>query len=280
MGNIVWLASYPKSGNTWVRAFIQNLIVDGDKPSSLQDITRFFESEAKPDWYRGHFDRDLAEVKADDLFALRPKVHAAIAQTVNRGSVFTKTHNQLTHYQETPLHALELTAAAVYIVRNPLDVTVSAADHFGLSIDETIEFMQNPNTATNTDDESVASFLGSWSQHVESWTRSPHPQFLVLRYEDMLDKSMHSFTQIARLLGLEKDKPRIKKAIKFSSFKELRSQELKAGFSERSDKSKSFFRRGKKFQWLDVLSENQAAAIIEQHRDQMMRYDYVPPKFR
>lgn len=280
MGNIVWLASYPKSGNTWIRAFIHNLIVDGNRPSKLHEITQFFESESKPKWYQDHLAESVLEASPDALFALRPKVHTAIAQSVPRGSVFTKTHNQLTNYSGTPLHNLDLTAAAIYIVRNPLDVTVSAADHFGLSIDETIEFMENPNTATQSDEESVASFLGSWSQHTESWAAKKHPQFLVLRYEDLLDKSMHSFTRVANLLGLDQDKARIKKAIKFSSFRELHSQEAKAGFSERSHNSKSFFRRGQKFQWLEALSESQIVRIIDHHRDQMLGFDYVPPKFR
>lgn len=280
MGNLIWLASYPKSGNTWLRAFIHNLIMDADRPSRLNEITRFFESESDPRWYQPLVEGEYASSSFDDFASLRPRAQRAIANSVARGSVFTKTHNQLTTYQGTTLHDLEKTAAAIYVVRNPLDVTISAADHFGLSIDQAIDLMAEPNTATDSDQQSVGSFLGSWSQHVESWTNSANSQFLVLRYEDLIDKPMFGFGKVARLLGLDDNKARIKKAIKFSSFRELHSQEAKTGFAERSQNSKSFFRKGKKFQWLEVLNEQQITQIISHHREQMDRFDYVPPKFR
>lgn len=280
MGNIVWLASYPKSGNTWLRAFIHNLISNGDRPSRLDEITAYFESEADPRWYRPFLGDRFNQAGFDDFAALRPKAHKSVANSVAQGSVFTKTHNQLSHYQGTDLHDLERTAAGIYLVRNPLDVTVSAADHFGLSIDATIDFMAEPNTATDADEQSVGSLLGTWSQHVESWTGRPHPQFLVLRYEDLLEKPLAGFSKVAGLLGLDEDKVRIKKAVKFASFRQLQQQEARAGFSERSENSTAFFRKGKKLQWLEALSQAQIERIVSLHREQMLRFDYVPPKFR
>lgn len=280
MGNIIWLASYPKSGNTWLRAFIHNLISDSDQPSQLDEITAYFESEADPRWYRPYLGDGFDKACFEDFAALRPKAQRALAHSVAQGSVFTKTHNQLSQYQGTNLHDLERTAAAIYLVRNPLDVTVSAADHFGLSIDATIDFMAEPNTATDADQHSVGSLLGTWSQHVESWTGRPHPQFLVLRYEDLLEKPLAGFAKVARLLGLDGDKARIKRAVKFSSFRQLQKQEVSGGFSERSENSKAFFRNGKKLQWLEVLSQPQVERIVSHHREQMLRFDYVPPKFR
>jgi hypothetical protein len=280
MGNIVWLASYPKSGNTWLRAFIHNLLHSSEQPSELDAVSAFFESEAEAKWYEPYLQDTLTNTAFDQLAALRPIVHRSIANSVARGSVMTKTHNQFANYQGTALHNLEVTAAAIYILRNPLDVVISAADHFGLSIDEAIEFMRNPNTATQGDEQGAGGFLGSWSQHVESWTTTASPHFLVLRYEDMLDKPVATFMQVAKLLGLGSDKAKIKRAIKFASFRELKKQEMSKGFSERSSKSESFFRQGKKHQWIERLNQEQVITIIEQHREQMLKYDYVPPKFR
>lgn len=280
MGNIVWLASYPKSGNTWLRAFIHNLVSDTARPSQLHEITQFFESESQPSHYAKYLDKALVEWSFDELAALRPKVQRDIASSVPRGSVLTKTHNQLCHYEGTPLHNMSLTAAAIYLVRNPLDVVISVADHFALTIDQAVEFMANPNTATLSDEESVGVFLGSWSQHVESWVSGNNAQFLVLRYEDMLDKPLLTFTQAAKLLGLESDKTKIKQAIKFSSFRQLQKQESQAGFSERSSNSRSFFRKGKQHQWIEALTQDQVATIVDQHREMMTKFNYVPPKFR
>jgi len=281
MGNIVWLASYPKSGNTWMRAFIYNLIENPSRPARIELLPDYFESESKPCWYEPYLDESKPEQTSfDEMMALRPRVQQDIANSVVRGSVFTKTHNQFTHYNGTPLHNMNVTAAAVYIVRNPLDVLISTADHFGLSFDETIDFMGDSNTGALSNAENVATFLGSWSDHVESWTLNPHPQFVVLKYEDMLAKPKQAFTRVAKLLGLDKDKQRIKQAIAFSSFRELQKQELQTGFVERSPDSKAFFRKGQKNQWVELLSDNQVSKIVDQHRNQMDRFGYVPPRYR
>jgi hypothetical protein len=173
-----------------------------------------------------------------------------------------------------------VTAGAIYIVRNPLDVVLSMADHFSLGLDESIEFIGNPQTAAPSSVENVASFLGSWSDHVDSWTANPHPQFVILKYEDMLARPLRAFTRASRLLGMDKDKGRIRRAIQFSSFRELKKQELKSGFVERSPDAKAFFRKGQKNQWAEVLSDDQVARVVELQKEQMTRFGYVPPRFR
>jgi hypothetical protein len=124
------------------------------------------------------------------------------------------------------------------------------------------------------------SYLGSWSGHVRSWSDLNHPQIIVLRYEDMLDKPMKAFGQVAKLLGLGRDRDRIRRAVRYSSFAELKKQEAKTGLVERSPASKAFFRQGRKNQWVEVLSDEQAARIVERHREQMARFNYIPPRFR
>ena len=122
----------------------------------------------------------------------------------------------------------------------------------------------------------VREFFSSWSMHVKSWTQQPNPQLLVLRYEDMLDLPFKTFGRTAKFLGLKPPRARLAKAIRFSSFKTLRSQEDTAGFKERSVSSRRFFRAGKKDQWKDKLTPEQVRAIVERHREQMSRFGYVP----
>ena len=215
----------------------------------------------------------------DQAMPLRSQVNHDIADSRD-GSIFTKTHNMFGHFEGIPLHNLSVMAAAVYIVRNPLDVVLSVADHFGLTVDEAIDFMASEETGTPTNEENVAGFMGSWSTHVQSWTLQPHPAIVVVRYEDMQDKAIKAFGSVARLLGLGKDKSRLRKAIQFSSFRELKKQELAEGFIEKSPNSSHFFRKGSKNQWADALSDDQVAAIVDRHREQMLRFGYVPPKFK
>jgi hypothetical protein len=97
-----------------------------------------------------------------------------------------------------------------------------------------------------------------------------------VRYEDMLDHTVKTFTKAARFLGLKPPRDRILKAIRFSSFKELRKQEDATGFYERSEHSKNFFRAGKKNQWRQQLSEEQVRRVVDYHREQMSKFGYLP----
>ena len=281
MGNIVWLASYPKSGNTWLRAFIYNLIEQPAKPGRLTDLPGYFLDDSKPRWYQPYAgDRDLASFSAEDIFALRQQVQRDIAGSVAAGTVFTKTHSELGEFNGHPLINIQVTAGAIYIVRNPLDVVLSVADHFAISIDEAIDFMGNPDTGAPTNEENVTTMLGSWSTHVASWTNTGNRGILVLRYEDMLDRPQKAFLGVMKLLGLNKDPARLKRAIRFSEFRELAAQESRDGFVERSPDAERFFRVGRKNQWRDVLSDEQVARLVDDHYQQMERFRYIPPRFR
>ena len=281
MGNIVWLASYPKSGNTWMRAFIYNLIEEPARPGAIEQLPTYFESESKPRWYAPHVpDGAVDGLDFERAMQMRPTVHADIAASRPRGSIFVKTHNANQKFDDQPIHNWGVTAGAVYVVRNPLDVVLSLADHMGLTIDEAIDFMGNDDTGSATDEADVASYLGSWSTHVTSWTVPEHEQIVVVRYEDLLDKPVKPFTKVARLLGLGQDRKAIAQAIRHSSFRELRRQEDQSGFVERSPNSKRFFRSGRKNQWIEQLSDDQARRICERHREQMARFGYLPPKYR
>lgn len=281
MGNIVWLASYPKSGNTWMRAFIYNLVENPAKPGRLDSLPGFFEDESKPRWYQPYTQgRVLEDLSFDEVMAIRPQVHRDIADSQLHGSIFTKTHNMFGQLSGQSIHNISVMAGAVYIVRNPLDVVLSVADHFGLSVDEAIDFMGNEQTGMPTNAENVAGYTGSWSTHVASWTVQPHPSIVVLRYEDLQDKPLKAFQRVANLLGMGGDRKRVKKAIEFSDFRVLKAQEKKIGFVERSPNSQAFFRKGQKNQWPDMLSKEQVGRIVDRHREQMERYRYVPPKYR
>jgi len=278
MSSIVWLASYPKSGNTWVRAFLQNYLDASERPSDINALDRYFADESKPNWYEPYVQGPWTEQSLGQICALRPQVQRDIAAS-REGSILVKTHNFLGQYDGQPLHEMSVTAGAIYVVRNPLDVVLSLADHFGLSIDAAIAFMNNEATGSPTDEANVASVLSSWSAHVHSWTEGGGDAACVVRYEDLLLKPAKGFKSLISFLGLGLDPRLLKRAIRFSSFPEMRKQENKQGFIERSPNSRHFFRSGRKDQWRTGLSREQVATIVDAHRDQMLRFKYVPPGF-
>ncbi len=122
----------------------------------------------------------------------------------------------------------------------------------------------------------IEQVLMSWSSHVKSWTEAPDLRLHVMRYEDMSAQPFKAFSALSTFLGLPKEPERIKKAIRFSAFRELKSQEDKGGFLEaRPDGKAKFFRAGKAGGWRQALSGPQAAQLIEAHRETLLEFRYL-----
>ena len=277
MGALIWLASYPKSGNTWMRSFLHNLLRGGKTPVDINEMTDFCLGESDSRWYEQRASKPVEDLTPEELAAIRPLVHRDFTQAFP-DSVFVKTHNFLGESFGHPIHNMDVTAGGIYILRNPLDVVLSMTHHFGLTVDEAIDMMADKEKVTGGGTH-VLEYLASWSIHVQSWTQYPNPQLLVVRYEDLLAKPRKNFKKVATFLGLKPPAERLERAIKFSSFKSLKAQEEKAGFKEKSKKAQSFFREGKAEQWREKLTEDQIRRIISDHREQMERFDYIPADY-
>lgn len=275
MGNLLWLASYPKSGNTWVRAFLANLIANRPEPLPLSALPAYGEDESRVELYSQLAAGPASQLDVDAICRLRPQVHETLAARA-QGTLLVKTHNFWGGFGDNLLHNTHVTAGAVYVVRNPLDIVVSMTHHFGLDTDGAIEFLGNEDTATETDHRWVSQILGSWSTHVKSWANVDHPRFLVVRYEDMVEKPAKTFAKIARLVGVE-DRSRIERAIAHASFATLSRIERRDGFIEASEKTRArFFRIGKSNQWRTSLDREQVRRVVTEHTEQMRRFKYIP----
>ncbi|MGH8146631.1 MAG: sulfotransferase domain-containing protein [Rhodanobacteraceae bacterium] len=278
MGNIVWLASYPKSGNTWLRAFLANLIANRVTPLAPDELRDHGDAEALAGRYIELAGCSNLDLGPQELAALRMDVHVLIAQRA-QGTRLVKTHNFCGSFEGHALINWQVTAGAIYVVRNPLDVAVSMTHHFGLTLEEAIERLGDDRVASANDELFVSHFIGSWSTHVKSWAdaaeRAPG-KVIVLRYEDLLDKPAKHFAKAAKLIGLGQDKARIERAVKHTSFQTLATLEKKHGFVEAVDEKTRFFFKGRANQWREALSREQVQRIVDDHREQMQRFKYVP----
>ena len=278
MGDIVWLASYPKSGNTWLRAFLHNLFHNEARPVDVNRMQGgLLQSDGALMWFQMVDRRPVSAWSSEDVAAMRPKVCELIARG-QPGSIFCKTHNALMTVHGHPTINLQVTSGAIYVVRNPLDVAASTADFLGIGLDQVIEMMATDYLEMPHDVErnNVSIVSGSWSQHVASWTGGTNERLHVVRYEDMLEKPSAAFGSVARFLGLKPSRQRLLRAIRHSSFGAMQGQEAAGGFRERSEHQKRFFRRGKAGGWKDELSESQVRRICEAHEEQMKRFGYLP----
>jgi hypothetical protein len=274
MGKIIWLASYPKSGNTWLRAFLHNLMRNAKEPYDINQLTHFTQSDSQMSWYNMLDPRPGDQITKEEIAALRPRVHEAMVKSFP-DSVFVKTHNALLEDRGYPMITMSCTAGAIYVVRNPLDVVISHSHHYGLSIGDSIVAMNTPGLRGENDKVHSYEVHGSWSEHVASWTQAPSPGLHVVRYEDMLERPLKTFGGVVAFLHLKVPRDRLERAIKLSSFRVLQEQEKRHGFKERSGGEK-FFRAGTAGQWRRMLSPQQVEALTAVHREQMARFGYWP----
>lgn len=276
MGKILWLASYPRSGNTWLRAFLHNLFRGADEPydiNRLQDFT-LIDSDAR--WYRMFDPRPPTDLTKEEVAALRPKAHAAMTGAFP-DTVMVKTHNAMVEDRGTPMITLEHTAGAIYVVRDPLDLAVSYSHHFGVSLADAVAAMNRPgNQSIGNQANFVYELHGSWSEHVRSWTAMPSRALHVVRYEDLVREPLRSFSDIAGFLDLRVASDRIAGAIERSAFSVLQQQEARHGFRERSRQSNSFFRAGEVGQGRLLLAPELIDALCAAHRESMARFGYMP----
>jgi hypothetical protein len=276
---IIWIASYPRSGNTWTRAFINSLThIIEDPAFDDVDINRIEEwtaSENSVDHYTRLLGKPGFRASPAEIAAARPRVQAEIARAAGR-PVYVKTHNAHAMDQGVPLVNMGVTAGAVYLVRNPLDVAISLAHFSNVSIDRAIEEMATPGFGVNSTRNYVRVVWGSWSEHVGSWAARAHPAFLVVRYEDLVAKPEASFGSIARHLMMTPDHEQLVRAIALTRFDRLRDNEAVAGFNERPHDIENFFREGRAGQWRERLTADQVARVVKAHHPLMRRFGYLP----
>jgi len=275
MGKLIWLASYPKSGSTWLRAFLHNYILQPGEPYAINRLMDLTVGESGATRYRKYDSRPASHYSIADVQRMRPLVHRDLART-QPNHVFVKTHNASLLVDGVPLITPAVTAGAIYLVRDPRDIAISFSRHLGRSVDETIAFMADPAAATGGTDTKVYERLSSWSVHVHYWTRNASPLLHVVRFEDMLAATREVFAAIIRFLGEEPPEERLARAIRFSSFDELRRQEQRAGFIEQPPESTApFFRIGQTGQWRETLTQEQRLRLERDHAEIMRRFGYL-----
>jgi aryl sulfotransferase len=277
-GNIFWLASYPKSGNTWTRAFIANLLNENPDPV---DINEFFTGAmaSSRQWVEYGLDFDIDELNHQEIDKLRPAAYRWLSLQLKEPG-YHKVHDAYTLLDSgEPLLPAEATRGALVIVRNPLDVAISFAHHNGRSIDQTIESMANPELAFSNSRKGLSQQLRqkllSWSAHVASWADATELKKLVVRYEDMRLQPLETFTRMASFLELPNDKASVATALEHCDMERLKAQELEKGFNERSSRAEKFFRKGIVGDWQNSLTEEQVQRIVEAQAGVMRRFGYL-----
>ncbi|MGE3277322.1 MAG: sulfotransferase domain-containing protein [Vicinamibacterales bacterium] len=277
MGTLVWLVSYPKSGNTWLRALLTNYTRNASVPASINAMDPIYSAGD-----RAFFD-EMVGVEASDLtpaevqrYRASTFVHAAGEV---EGTLFVKVHDarRLTD-SGCPNLDLGGSSRVIYVVRSPLDVVVSLAHHEGTDVETAVGKLCTGHVLASSAGrgrEQLEQPLDSWSAHVRSWVDDPGARAHVVRYEDLVANPHVAFSSILRSIGWRPDSWRLARAIDQSQFETLRAQEQAQGFRERPRTSTTFFRRGTPGEWREALSPGQVRRIVAVHGEVMRRFLYL-----
>jgi hypothetical protein len=274
-GKIMWVASYPKSGNTWMRAFLANYLINRPPgtPLPLTELQNMTMSDSGANAIGKFSERDHLELSAHDLFAARLRYLEEVAARPT--PTFVKTHMPNATMFEVPILPPELSRCAVYLVRNPLDVVISYSHHMTMDLEKSAEAMAKPGNVIGGSEKQIRQFVGHWSLHVQSWRSVEAFPVLQLRYEDMIDDPERSFASVIESIGAPLDKARLQDAIEATSFEKLQAKEAAEGFNERGEKQERFFRAGKKNQWQDILPQPIVDKVMSDHGEVMRELGYL-----
>lgn len=276
--NIVWIASYPKSGNTWYRIFLSNLLSKSQKPINVNRLLSIpiASNRALFDEFAGVNSSDLT---IDEINNLRPAFHQHLSRE-NNDVVYVKVHDAWTlNKRGEPIFPEAVTKGVIYIIRNPLDIAVSMAYHDVKKIPDAIQKLNSSYRILGSERNKLyyqfEQSVLCWSKHVTSWCDNSNLPVHILKYEDLLKLPYNTFKGSLSFLNLKYSVSEIQTAIKHSSFQSLKEQENIFGFKEKPIDADSFFASGKTGVWKRILNSDQICRIKSIHAEKMKKYSYL-----
>ena len=294
---IIWIASYPKSGNTWLRVFISSIIYSNDGVVNLENLKHI-------DQYPliSHFDgliddpRNINVKNQNDI----KKIFSNLILSQDKINLdnkikFLKTHFVCSKILGYNFTNYDNTLGVIHIVRDPRNVVTSIKNHWGhKNIDESCDFilserqwltynLKNEDIKKNLlPDNSFPTLISSWKSHYNYWNKI-EKNYLLIQYENLIQEPEEEFNKIViyleNILNIKIDKKKIKNAIETSSFENLQSLEDQNKFDE-GKKSKHgskirFFNLGKKNNWEKILQDNIKAKIEKNFIFEMKKLGYL-----
>ncbi len=274
---IVWLASYPKSGNTWLRLFLSVLLKSNEFNINTIETDGIFSNKTI---LEDILDLESDYLNPEEIESFKRITFSYLSAKGNKLHYY-KIHDAFTFSEINGLPIVPEMASklAIYLVRNPLDVALSLANHLNITIDIAIDrYMTNDKGAfgkkINTSKKQFYQRLSTWSIHVESWLKYPSFPVHFIRYEDMKAQPFETFKSAVNAIGLQVTDDQIQTAIEATTFEKLKKQEEENGFNEKIWATNSFFFKGQVGRWKEELTEQQIEKIRNINEPMMRHFGY------
>ena len=283
---IIWLPSYPKSGNTFLRSLLTAYFFTKDGKFNfdvLKNINQFPNNIT--------FEKlgiDISNEK--EVVKNYIKVQEETNKRDGQGIRFLKTHSTLQDIDGHKFTNLNNCLGAIYIVRDPRDIAKSYSNHNQTSIDESINHMKEFNIGggiKNSKDrkEETITHIGSWSSHYASWKEFDKvDRYLLIKYEDLVEETEKTFLKVLTFIckltkkKLDLDKNKLKNVLNTTSFDSMQKLEKQNGFNEASNfngKKIPFFKYGAKNNWKNFLTSENRKTIEDLFKKEMEELGYL-----
>jgi hypothetical protein len=268
---IIWIASYPKSGNTWLRLLISNYLWPNS--SNLFDNLNHIQRFPHKKFFEGIVGEEILKKDNLDIF----KYFIIAQQKINNNNKLNilKTHNFAGSIKNYPFTNSKNSSGAIYIVRDPRSVVVSSAYHNDYEFEKSTErIMSTKNVSLN--DGFMEARL-TWKIHYLSWKKLDIPK-IIIKYEDLFSDPSNKFLEVLEFINQFKkikiSENKIKETIEKCSFENLADNEKKFGFTERLGKE-NFFRKGLVDEWKKVLKKDLVKKIEKEFFEEMKELKYL-----
>ena len=279
---IIWVASYPKSGNTWVRSIISSLIYTKDGIFDFPSIKKIDQYPQRR--FLEYFTQDYNNIHEIKKHWITSQERINLDTKIK----FFKTHHLNCKVDNYPFTNKECTRATIYIVRDPRNLIDSISNHFSKSIEESKKFLLtskilSPGKEIELKGGNVITYLGSWKEHYKFWTKD-NENLLIIRYEDLIKNIHHEIDKIVKFLrnfiDFEISDTKKENIIKSTSFEALKKIEENGKFTEnvfvsRSNEKVKFFNKGPNNNWQNTLPKNIKIELENELKNELTELGYL-----
>ena len=282
---IYWIASYPKSGNTWLRILLSCYYYTKDgvyDENSLNNIQQF---PQKKYFKQFNYNQNIIGDTTKYWLKAQEKINE------DKKLRFFKTHNVFGLVNDSHFTNKENSIGCIYIVRDPRNVFTSIKNFYEMDNDQALKWMINQNQYIydihnfDKDGYSDFQFISSWDNNYKSWKVQKKIPIKIIKYEDLLNQTFTVFKEVIEFINKsinsteQINKSKIKNAVNSTLFSKLQSKEKNEGFSEailskKGDKKIPFFFMGPDNDWKKILDKNVKNKIIEAFEKNLNELSY------
>ncbi len=280
---IIWISSYPKSGNTWLRSLISNYFFSKDGSFDFELIKQI-DSFPNSKFFRKYKDKFENPEDTSKYWINEQEKINSLSKVF-----FFKTHNALCKISGNKFTNQKNTLAAIYIIRDPRNVITSISTHYQISKHEALNFMKDKNRGIiEQEGKRFTGFqaLLSWDLHVKSWTENTLYPTLTIRYEDLILNTFSTFEKVVSFINKVTnskkgiDQIKLEKCVDNCKFSNLKKMEKDNGFDEsmidkKTGKKIVFFNLGEKNNYKEMLEENMINEINSIFNYELKKFKYI-----